>query len=73
MNKDMNSEQSALYRAPDFRRRVSFALACEQSDVDVAIHRLLAAGRIPMVGQGIPADIAIWADAARLLAAVAGQ
>lgn len=73
MSKATPSEQSDVYRATDFRQRVSDALACERVDLAAAIDGLLEANLIPMVGPGMPATIAIWADAARLLAAVAGQ
>ncbi|MCW2082435.1 UNVERIFIED_ORG: hypothetical protein M2193_004610 [Bradyrhizobium japonicum] len=67
------SEHSNLYRAPQFRRSVSDALACDRNDVGAAIDRLLGAGRMPMVQAGLPAEIAVWADAARMIAALAGQ
>ena len=67
------SEQSDLYRAPRFRRRIGDALACNRNGVATAIDRLLEAGRMPMVGTGMPAEIAVWADAARMIAALAGQ
>lgn len=73
MNKVTTSGQSKLYRSADFRRHVSLALACERSYVDVAIDALLAAGPIPMVDPDLPADIAVWADAARMLGAAAGR
>lgn len=48
------SEHSDLYRAPQFRRRISDVLAYDRNDAAAAIDRLLVAGRMPMVQAGLP-------------------
>jgi hypothetical protein len=73
MSNIMTSEHSDRYRAPQFRRDVGDALARDQNDVGTALDCLLEAGRVPMMGTGMPADIAVWADAAQMIAALAGR
>lgn len=61
-----------LYRSSTFRFRAAAALACQPRDLVDATDDLLDAGLIP-TGPGMPAGIAVWADAARILAALAAQ
>lgn len=67
------SGTKAIYLSPDFRRRAAEALAVQTSDVAGCIDALLQADRIPMAGPLIPVDIAVWADAAHMIAVIVGR
>lgn len=63
-------DPAAIYRSVDFRRRVSDALGHDAEQVALAVDGLVRARRIPF-GGGIAPDVALWADAARIVAALA--
>lgn len=64
------SDPAAIYRSPAFVRRASDALGRDAEQVALAVDGLLQARRIPF-GGGIAPDVAVWADAARIVAALA--
>ncbi|MCP4617045.1 MAG: hypothetical protein GY844_11480 [Bradyrhizobium sp.] len=67
------ARQSDVYRSADFRRRVFEHVGQDPSDVAICTDALLAAGRIPTPAPAMPEEAAVWADAASLLAAIAGR
>ena len=63
-------DAAAIYRSADFRRRVADALGHDAEQVALAVEGLVQARRIPF-GGGIAPDVAVWADATRIVAALA--